>query len=165
MPLKEVELKKLKQEIEKKIPNHWLFPKEDGVKGFHGTGKIMFIAKRPSSVNHGRDTWRESFYKVLKEFRLENSHLTDIIKSRATVNEPYPDNVNDDWKFLNREIKIIEPQLIFTLGKKVHNYLYFPLVERRIKAVRINHYTHAFRYNKVKEFKAQIRGALDSVKF
>lgn len=162
MPVKDVQLNLLHNDIKTEIPNYWVFPTENGIQGFMGTGgqnQIMFVGERPSSIKHGIDSHRIQFYKVLKRFNLHDAHITDIIKSRGTVNEPYPD-LKSDWRFFKRELTIVEPKLVFTLSEKVHQLLMLTLIERGITEVPIYHYSYAFRYNKIKEFNKQLEQGL-----
>lgn len=47
------QLELLRAEIKATIPNPWLFPTQDRVMGFVGTGPVMFIGERPSTGNFG----------------------------------------------------------------------------------------------------------------
>jgi uracil-DNA glycosylase len=161
------ELKNLEKEIkdkEDKNTKYWLFKTENGVQGFMGTGgkkQIMFVGERPSSEKKGVVAWKK-FYGVLKDLDLQESHLTDLIKSIAKVGGSLPDDLFEDCRILSREIAIVKPRLIFTLGTKVHNHLLFYLAEKEIKAVEIYHYSYVFRRNKVtpKAYKKQIQDEL-----
>lgn len=92
---KEQRLLKLTKKIESKIPNAWLFPVDPripgSVRGFLGGGRIMCVAERPST---GKGTFPDRsvrlLYDLLDELEIGDSHLTDVIKSRGKVDEPYP---------------------------------------------------------------------------
>lgn len=160
--LKDTQLQNLERDIKRDIPNHWLFPTENAVQGFMGTGgkhSVMFIGERPSSAERGINSYRKKFYQVLQQFNLQDSHLTDLIKSRGKVKDAYPD-LQNDWRFFKRELAIIEPKVVFTLSDRVHNFLLFYLIEKKITEVPIYHYSYAFRYNKIKEFSKQIEKGL-----
>jgi hypothetical protein len=102
-------LKQLKKEIEATIPDAWLFPVDPAipkVQGFLGAGPIMFVAERPST---GKFPSRsdQRLYGLLDELEIEDSHLTDVIKSRGKVNEPYPEDMRPDKQAFEKEIEIV----------------------------------------------------------
>ena len=59
----------------------WFFPpdEETGVKGFFGTGRIIFVCERPSTRG-GKlpDKLDKQFYSLLKKYGFEDAHITDI---------------------------------------------------------------------------------------
>ena len=129
--------------------------------GTGGEQKIIVLGERPSSVSHGKDAGRAFLYSVLCEYNLQDAHITDLIKSRAKGNEPYPKSISDHWRFFQRELAIIEPVKILALSKKVYDYVYFPvMVERQIELIQIDHYAYALRYGKQDKFREQIRSAI-----
>lgn len=166
------ELEHLKERIrneisaeEKCLPeNIWFFNEVNHVKGFFGTGgeqRIMFVAERPSSTTFGKEKGKDFFYEVLLENNLQEAHLTDLIKSRAKANDPYPKNLYSHWKFFKEEIKIVQPKLIFALSEKVYNHIRFPVeAEMGITVFQIIHYAYAVRYNKKDKFRKQIKEGL-----
>ena len=124
----------------------WLFPPYNiegkEIKGFFGTGDVIFVCQRPSTaggkyftkpLDRGR-----IFYQLLAKYGLENAHLTDLVKCRGTGGEINEDLVNNCFLYLKREIRILKPKLRVAVG----NYVYRELRRRlrRYDIVKIPHY-------------------------
>ena len=121
----------------------WFYPphEETGVKGFFGTGKVMFVAERPSTRG-GKipDNLDIEFFKLLRKFNLQDSHLTDLIKCRGTVKEA---KCREEWNrrvenclpFLLGEIEIIKPDVIVAVGRRVY---------KELRRRGLTHYSYAF---------------------
>lgn len=122
-------------EVYKKRPSkdwYWLHQKRD-------------ITGYPHHFKGG--TYGEFVASAIVTFRLANAYLTNLIKCGMNDNN---DNFKgiDDYKpeciencykkFLEREIDIINPRVIFTFGSKVYNYVYGHVGER-VKVVGLPH--------------------------
>ena len=140
-------LKQLKKEIEAMISDAWLFPidpRVPKVQGFLGPGPIMFVGERPSTGRFGGPS-DERLYNLLVELEMEDSHLTDVIKSRGKVGEPYPEEMSPHKEAFDKEIEIIQPCCIITFGQKVFDLLRFSLAGSGIKMYQVHHYAYARR--------------------
>jgi len=196
---KSTSLENLKVEIRKKFETHakdiWLFPRgDDGkvrkflpnsgskVMGFWGTGEkpnckdtVMIIAERPSR-GRGKepkefDKTTACFYEFLEKNELDNSHLTDFIKTRAKVgydrekpkrlkfyDEEYPRHLS----ILKKEIDIIKPNKIIALGEKTYVWVAICKSFLELKNVKLfcaPHYARAYRFNKTEEFEKEFARA------
>jgi hypothetical protein len=136
----------------------WFFPEHNGVKGFLGTDKIVFVGMNPSC---GRFPSRavEFFYDCLKKHKLENVHLTDVIKSRLS-NRDYArlknDNamldINIDW--LKEEIFILDRNYrvrIVALGKDTYKLLRDRIGNIVNDIYCLPHYAWVDRYSKARK--------------
>ena len=90
----------------------WFFPSYKNVKGYEGTGKIMFVAENPSYGKTFPDKNLERFYSLLNKYKLENSHLTDLIKLRLSKEEvknflSNKKKMSEQINFLREEIKLL----------------------------------------------------------
>jgi len=152
-------LEKLRDEIRVSIADPWLFPKHGNIKGFLGTGPAMLVAERPST---GRVGWPPRLlYSLLEKFNAGAAHLTDIIKSRGKVGEPYPADVGPHRRIFDRELEIVQPTLIVTFGQKVYDLLRFTLAGSGITIRHVWHYSYARRgADKAITFEKQLRDVL-----
>jgi len=130
----------------------WFYPPDEElqIEGFFGTGKVMFIAERPST-QAGRipSSIDKKFYKLLKKNGLGDSHLTDLIKCRGAVkesknNKEWTTRVENCFPFLFEEIKILKPELIVTVGRTVENELKRRGITEKFRVQWIPHYSYAF---------------------
>jgi len=130
----------------------WFYPphEETGVKGFFGTGRVMFVAERPSTRG-GKipDDLDIEFFKLLRKFNLQDSHITDLIKCRGTVKEAkcpeeWDRRVESCLPFLLEEIEIIKPVVIVAIGRRVYKELKRRGLAEKFKIKRITHYSYAF---------------------
>lgn len=137
--VKRRKLAALRQEILSAIPNAWLFPTQRGVQGFMGTSPVMFVAERPATGPFSPSTVR--LYGLLEKNGAANSHLTDVIKSRGKVGEPYPEDMSAHRRIFDREIEIVRPHLIVAFGQKVYDLLQFHLAGSGIKIRQVWHYS------------------------
>lgn len=155
-------LQALYQEIRATIPDPWVFPTKGTVKGFMGTGAIMFVAERPST-GHFPSRADGLLYSLLEKYGVSDSHLTDVIKSRGKVGEPYPDDIALHRRVFDREIEIVCPRLIVAFGQKVSDLLQFSLAGSRTTIRQVWHYSYAQRWPEArKKFESQLREALQS---
>lgn len=154
------ELRRLQAELEAQIPNAWLFPQIGNVKGFTGTGPIMIVAERPSTGQFGNRS-AELLYSLLEKYGASDAHITDVIKSRGRVDDPYPADIAADRYFFDRELEIVRPTRIVAMGKKVYDLLQFALAGTGIQIRQVWHYAYPGRYpQRIEEFEEQMRGAL-----
>jgi hypothetical protein len=150
----------LKEEIIDKYGKEktWFFPEYGGVKGFLGEQDIMFVGLNPSTGNFP-SIYDKLFYDRLRENKLENAHITDIVKIRipnknvreAIENQEF---LNEHLDYLNKEIKIISPKEIIAMGNECHKILKENCNREIIK---IYHYHYAKRFNKEKEYALQMK--------
>ena len=98
--------------------------------GGRGTDyRIMFIAESPSTKGGtGLKNPNDNFFNTanglkykefLSKFNLENSYFTDIVKCGRKAKKPSLSQINNCIKFLEREIEIIQPKAIVTIGKSL----------------------------------------------
>jgi len=140
----------------------WFFPPKGSVKGFLGTGPVMFVAERPAtgkpfSSNKSGDTY---FYCLLED-GFSHAHLTDLIKCRGKTskeNEKSSEYENcEGW--LLKEMDLVKPKLIVALGAKAYSRL--KKLNPNIPLEKIDHYG-SIRRNR--ENREKIRKQLENVK-
>lgn len=152
-------LEKLRDEILGSIADAWLFPEHGNVKGFAGTGPVMLVAERPSTGRVGGPP--RLLYSLLEKYSAGAAHLTDIIKSRGKVGEPYPADMGPHRRIFDRELEIVQPTLIVTFGQKVYDLLQFSLAGSGVTIRPVWHYAYARRgADKAIAFEKQISNAL-----
>ena len=150
----------LAEEISSTIPNPWLFPTRGKVQGFMGAAPVMFVAERPSTGQFGGPA-DHLLYTLLEKYGAANSHLTDVIKSRGKIKEPYPEDITPHRHIFDREIEIVRPRLIVAFGQKVYDLLQFSLAGSGIKVRQVWHYSYTRRgLDKPAAFEKQIQEAL-----
>jgi uracil-DNA glycosylase len=155
------ELADLQREILATIPNPWLFPSRGKVQGFLGVGVVMFVAERPSTGSFG-GTADHLLYSLLEKYGAADGHLTDVIKTRGRVGDPYPEDISSHRRVFDREVEIVKPRLIVAFGPKVHDLLLFTLAGT-IPIHCVWHYSYTRRGpDKVAAFEEQIRKVLVS---
>ena len=136
MPEKSPELKKIKDEVvalkesplyEERIKNKY-FPVIG--EGSHNAN-IMFIGEAPgeNEAKTGRPFCGRAG-KVLDSLlesvgiQREDVYITNIVKDRPPGNrDPLPDEINIYAPFLDRQIEIIKPKVIATLGRFSMQYV------------------------------------------
>jgi uracil-DNA glycosylase family 4 len=156
---KREELEALQQEILAAIPNPWLFPSRGKVQGFLGAGSVMFVAERPSTGGFG-GTADHLLYSLLEKHGAADGHITDVIKTRGKVGDPYPEDISAHRRIFNREVEIVQPRLIVAFGPKVRDLLLFTLAGA-IPIRCVWHYSYTRRGpDKPAAFEEQIRRAL-----
>ncbi|KXA95345.1 hypothetical protein AKJ36_00950 [candidate division MSBL1 archaeon SCGC-AAA259I07] len=158
----EKSLKQLKDEIKgcnecRNNRGAWFFPDRHGVSGFNGDDKIFFVGERPSTGEW--DKANELFYKLLKEYNFENAHLTDVIKCRKEVGEEVTrEEIGNCVEHFRKELEVVNPKTIVSLGDKVHSILkvLLPVLgEQNILLLKIWHYTYPQRFGKQDDYKKQ----------
>ena len=151
---------RLKHEIEETIKCNWLFPEQGPVRGFLGTGPIMFVAGRPSTGQFP-DPRVQRFYDILADLNLADSHLTDVIKCRGKAEEGYPSDLAIHKRIFDQEIEIIQPRLVVALGDNAYLLLLFSLADRGIPIRKADHYSYRFARPGRKTLKQQVEEAVD----
>ena len=155
-------LEALRAEILSSVPDPWLFPARGLVKGFLGTGPVVLAAERPSTGNFGGPS-DHLLYSLLDKYGVAEAHLTDVIKSRGRVGDPYPKNISAHRKIFDREIEIVKPQLVVAFGQKVYVLLQFYLAGSGISVRAIWHYSYTRRgADKAAGFETQLGQALET---
>jgi hypothetical protein len=105
--------------METRFKTAWFYPEYKGVKGYLGTSRLIVVGINPS---YGRfpSTPVIFFYDCLREFKLQNLHVTDIIKSRLSNSlyvelkrnkELFDEILKKNIKWLTQEMKIIDKNL------------------------------------------------------
>jgi uracil-DNA glycosylase len=134
----------------------WFFPRYEGVQGWRGTQRIMFVGLNPST---GRFASRHDryFYAQLKRHGLAHAHLTDAIKERAVGNKVKTIRSDDPrmrryQRYLLKEIEIIRPRLIVAMGRAAHEIL-TEKWKQKLKDVDVVYLQHyAWRFGKRRQF-------------
>jgi hypothetical protein len=85
-----------------------LFPQRGAVSGFLGTNPIVIVGWRPAWSTFPNEGANKLFYEILTEFGLENTHLTNVIKSRGHKDEPDPANFALHEEIFIRELEILD---------------------------------------------------------
>jgi uracil-DNA glycosylase len=151
----------LQDEILSSVPDPWLFPTRGSVKGFLGTSAVMLVAERPSTGSFGGPA-DYLLYSLLEKYGVADAHLTDVIKSRGKVGDPYPVDMSAHRRVFDREIEILKPRLVLAFGKKVYDLLQFSLAGSGISVRAIWHYSYARRgAAKAAAFEQQFKQVLD----
>ncbi|MGB9779086.1 MAG: uracil-DNA glycosylase family protein [Candidatus Bathyarchaeales archaeon] len=140
----------------------WFFPPYREVKGFFGTGKVVFICERPSTGTFPSKA-DELFYDLIKRYELEDAHITDLIKCRLKDNEKgktkNKKEADESFNFyaskcfthLLEELEILKPTLIVAVSEKVRKYLkeHLPQAYKdNLFENSMTHYSYACRYKK-----------------
>ncbi len=139
----------------------WFFPRWNGVQGWCGTADVFFVGSAP---NFGRfPTGADKFlYGDLLENEFENSHVTDLFKTRAR-NEDVgvllrdADFVRRHQEYFRRELEILRPRLVVAFGDQTETELKkwqsqgIPIP--RVK--RMWHYAYPFRFNRERRISKQ----------
>jgi hypothetical protein len=125
----------------------------------------MVVGERPTMRNSAGPSDR-LLYGTLEKCGILDAHLTDLIKTRGRAKERYPDDLEPHRCVFDREIEIIKPRLIITLGGKVYDLLQFYLAGRRIGGRRIHlepisHYSYAVRWGKSAQFENEMQEAIN----
>lgn len=133
----------------------WLFPKEEGVEGFLGCRKIMFVGDRPSTGKSGDDALdnaTKSFYELLEDKGFADAHLTDLTKCRGKVEDTVGiKEISNCLEYFKEELNTIKPTAIVALGYKPYTILQFllpALGKTDIQLERIRHYSYIKRFGK-----------------
>jgi len=108
------------------------------------------------------------YYSCLKEYGFENAHLTDIIKCQKPVKaEVTPLELRSCvTRFLSKEIEIVKPDLIVTLGRRASDLM--SCIQAWLKT-NIPHFNFHIMHNgnrrkKVIEFRKALKRLRDLIK-
>lgn len=135
----------------------WLFPEEDGVKGFLGCSDIMFVGERPSTGKSKDDKLDEAtklFYNLLKKYGFQEAHLTDLTKCRKEVKEEDTlQEISNCLGYFKRELTDINTRTLVALGQKQYMTLKFllPALEQPVELLRLRHYSATIRFKDKKK--------------
>lgn len=144
----------------------WFFPEHNGVKGYLGTDKIVFVCLNPSLGSFPSKSVL-IFYRALKKYGFQNAHLTDVIKVRLSPKQYYKVKKNKvlfnkllerHIKWLKKELRIIDKKFNFKIVA-IGNEAYY-LLKKYFKlniVGKIYHYAWAGRYKKSRQFENSMR--------
>ena len=108
------------------------------------------------------------YYSCLKEFGFENAHLTDIIKCQKPAKaEVTPLELrNCVAKFLSKEIEIVKPDLIVTLGRMASDLMSCiqAWLKTDIPQLSLPHYAQQNREKRIKRMR-EFRKALEDLRY
>jgi len=159
VPPQTKQLHLLRDEIAKSVHRPWLFPTRGAVQGFMGTDPIMFVGERPSTGSFKGPAIL--LYTLLEDLGMSNSHLTDVIKSRGKVGEPFPSDISIHRRIFDREIDILRPRRIVAFGQKVYDLLQFALAGSDIVLRQVWHYSYLRRRpDRKDEFARQLKSSI-----
>ena len=134
----------------------WFFPPFDGVAGWRGTQRVMFVGLAPSTGYFPTEADRSSnparrLYAQLKRNGFGRAHLTDVIKERAVgrdVGEIERDKARMERyrRYFRREIEIVQPRLIVAMGHRTDRILrgWRGRLGTEAPVLRIPHYSARF---------------------
>jgi uracil-DNA glycosylase family 4 len=158
------QLKELRTDIEEQFGRDCtsFFGEYRGVKGFFGTGPIWFVCYKPSKNPEGFPTYHDKFfYRILKQYGLENAHITDISKIRGPAEaEITEEELEKNVPFLKREMVLLEPDVIVAVGRKAERTIGKMDLMSELPKAFVYHYTYASRFGHREVFEKQIRGAV-----
>lgn len=153
--------------METRFKTAWFYPEHKGVKGYLGTSRLIISGINPS---YGRFPSEPVifFYDCLRELKLQNVHVTDIIKSRLSNSqyvelkrnkELFDDILEKNIKCLKQEIKIIDKSLnvrIVGMGKEAHDILkrYF---KEKVVDIWLHHYAWVESYSRESRKKKRLK--------
>jgi len=125
------------------------------VEGYKGTNEVMFVGLNPS-MSKFPTKLDMFFYGELKKNNFEKAHITDLIKLRIKNNQvsnffKNEKLVNEQIEFLKKEIEIIDPKLIVTLGSSKGFKLLKEKLNKDIQDKIINIIHYSYRNNEAKD--------------
>lgn len=140
------------RELAREIGSHedwWLFPTQEPIQGFMGTGQIFIVGDQPSTDEWGpKHPNRKIFYERLHKAGLQNAHLTDLYKRRdfaGALERLIPDDFLEHVNLFKKEIQILKPTLIVGLGQLAQRLLIQNLPDWKPMIPRIYHFAHVER--------------------
>lgn len=129
-------MKKIRDElVELKDSSLYAYRKENNYFPVIGEGshfaKIMFVGEAPgrNEAKTGKPfcgTAGKILDELLTSVGIKRSdvYVTNIVKDRPPENrDPLPDEIKAYWPFLDRQIEIIRPEIIATLGRFSMGYI------------------------------------------
>ena len=134
----------------------WFFPPFEGVAGWRGTQRVMFVGLAPSTGRFPTEADRSSnparrLYAQLKRHGFGRARLTDVIKERAVgrdVEEIERNKARMERyrRYLLKEIEIIQPRLIVAMGHRAYRILsdWRDRLGSEAPVMRIPHYSVRF---------------------
>jgi uracil-DNA glycosylase family 4 len=148
----------------------WFFPPsridDNGlVKGFLGTGDVVFVCMRPSTGTFPSKA-DKLFYKLIENNGFQDAHITDLIKCRLRVKNEKRNEENEVencFEYLLKELEIIKKEkenlsLIVAVGDKAYDYLNEKLPPHyKDKLVKIIHYSYAIRWRKEQDLEKDFK--------
>ena len=106
--------------------------------GWGRANKIMFIGQNPSFSNlsgkRGDSEFDKFFLELIDPLTKEDFYFTNLIKFPADLGDLEDDVFVRSLSYLKEEIKIVEPKIIITLGRRAQEWVeklkisYFSLV-------------------------------------
>lgn len=153
------ELKQLRSEMEGSIDGDlFFFPRKWGVDGYFGTGAVCFVAQKPSTGSFPSRHDRLLYGSMITN-SLENAHLTDFSKETGQGGEEIaPQERQRNLPYFERELNILQPELLVALGEKAKNELEWMDATDDIETMRVNHYSWAYGDEQKGTFLAQMNG-------
>lgn len=139
----------------------WLFPTQQPIQGFMGTGPVFIVGDQPSMSD-----WpcehpnRQLFYGALAKVGLENAHLTDLYKRRGSCGQlkrDLPEDFKQHIRLFEKEIEILQPSLIVALGQLAQQLLIENVKSWPKPVPRIWHFSYVTRAGREIEYEAHIR--------
>jgi hypothetical protein len=105
----------------------WFFPPHNGVEGWRGTGPVFFVGLNPSTTEFPNEADRR-FYAALAAHGLNDAHLTDILKERASTGRLQhllqdPGTMERHRRYFLEELRILQPRLIVGVGQQAQQRL------------------------------------------
>lgn len=103
----------------------WFYQEYNGVKGWFGTQGIFFVGSNPSCGTFPT-RYTDFFFEQLKKNGFQNANLTDLIKLRVKNQDSdmlIKNNLQEQKKFLEEEIRILKPRLIVGMGNRCNGFL------------------------------------------
>ena len=161
---KREQLLELEAVIRDRIRPCWLFPTEDVVQGFLGTGPICIVGIRPSTNRWDiNNPVRRGFYDLLARIGAANAHLTDIYKRPGHSEETEVESEKDFQEhllFFQKEIEILCPTRIIAMGVEARNRLRWHTPEHEPIVRMVRHFSRPIRYGKVSQYEPKLRAAI-----
>ncbi|HEX8891654.1 MAG TPA: hypothetical protein VF779_21070 [Pyrinomonadaceae bacterium] len=143
----------------------WRFPDEEAVQGFLGTDPIFIVGIRPSTSEWGPShPHRRFFYDFLAKIGAANAHLTDIYKRRGHSNDVEVESekdFNDHLLLFRKEIEILRPTRIISMGVESRNRLRWHMPELESIVKEEWHYMYAIRSGRRSEYELKMRAAIE----
>jgi hypothetical protein len=164
---KREQLLELAMVIRGTTPDCWLFPDENVVQGFLGTGPIFIVGIRPSTSKWDtKNPIRRGFYDLLAKIGAANAHLTDIYKRPGHSEETEVESEEDFQEhllFFRNEIEILCPTRVVAMGVEASNRLRWHTPELEPIVRMVQHFSRPIRYGKVSQYEPKLRAAIEGV--
>jgi uracil-DNA glycosylase len=93
---------------------------ELGIEGYWGEGPVVFISDRPSKPPPGKKSatkrLSDAYFDALRRHRLEDSHLTDLVKHYPGTGLSRQRRIELNWPFLMEELEIVNAKIVVAVG-------------------------------------------------